>query len=297
MKTTDRNRKIVKVTLAGSIVNFLLLVFKFAAGVLGHSGAMIADAVHSLSDFVTDVIVLIFVKISSKPRDREHEYGHGKFETLATVVIGACLFFVGVSILVSSVQKAIDIWNGKDIAGPGFIALVAAALSILTKEVLFRVTRKVAREVGSPATEANAWHHRSDALSSIGTFLGIGAALILGDKWIILDPIAALVVSALIIKVAIEIILPGVNDLLEKSLPDDVQKEILDVITENPAVTDPHNLRTRRIGASIAAEVHIRVEPTMSVADSHELTKDIEQRMKAHFGNDIHIIIHVEPKK
>lgn len=297
MKTKDRNTRIVKVTLAGSIVNFVLLILKFTAGILGRSGAMIADAVHSLSDFVTDVIVLIFVKISSKPRDNEHEYGHGKYETLATVVIGIALGIVGINILVDSVEKMVAVFKGETIATPGFVALIAAAISIIAKEIIFRVTIKVARDVNSPATEANAWHHRSDALSSIGTFLGIGAAILLGDKWVILDPLAALVVSAFIIKASIEIIHPGINDLLETSLPEETKKEIISIVSANPLVCDPHNLRTRRIGAAIAAEIHIRVNPEMSVAESHEITKDIEKRMAERFGEDIHIIIHVEPIK
>ena len=193
----ERDKKVYRVTILGSVVNLLLLVFKFVAGVLGHSAAMIADAVHSLSDFVTDLIVIVFVKISSKPEDADHAYGHGKYETLASCIIGLALIVVGVMMGYNATVKIVDVVrNGTELASPGIIALAAAVLSIVLKEWMFHITRKVAREVDSPAVEANAWHHRSDALSSVGTAIGIGGAVLLGSKWAVLDPIAALVVRS-----------------------------------------------------------------------------------------------------
>lgn len=286
------------VTLLGSLANFLLLIFKFAAGWLGHSSAMIADAVHSLSDFVTDIIVLLFINISSKPKDESHDYGHGKYETLATSIIGIVLLCVGVGLFWESAGKIIGFYfRGEVLESPGKIALIAALVSIVVKELLFRVTLIVGRRENSQALIANAWHHRSDAFSSIGTALGIGGAILLGDKWRILDPLAAVIVSIFIVRVSVKLILPAINDLLEKSLPPEVEDEILNIIEETPGVKNPHNLCTRRIGNDFAIEVHIRVDGTTTVARAHELTRNIENKLRDKFGPATHIMLHVEPIK
>lgn len=286
------------VTLLGSLANFLLLIFKFAAGWLGHSSAMIADAVHSLSDFVTDIIVLLFINISSKPKDESHDYGHGKYETLATSIIGIVLLCVGVGLFLESAGKIIGFYfRGEVLESPGKIALIAALVSIVVKEILFRVTLIVGRRENSQALIANAWHHRSDAFSSIGTALGIGGAILLGDKWRILDPLAAVIVSIFIVRVSLKLILPAINDLLEKSLPPEVEDEILAIIEETHGVKNPHNLCTRRIGNDFAIEVHIRVDGKTTVARAHELTRDIENKLRDKFGPATHIMLHVEPIK
>ena len=238
-------------------VNIVLFAFKLAAGIVGRSGAMIADAVHSASDFVTDIIVLAFVRVSAKPRDEDHDWGHGKYETLASLIIGVALFAVGVEILVESAERIADVVAGEQLPRPGAIAVVAAAVSIVVKEALYHYTVRVGRRMESPSVVANAWHHRSDALSSIGALVGIGAAHFLGEKWRIADPIAAIVVAALIIKVAYELCNVAASELLEKSLPKDVEDEILAIISSTPNVCNPHNLRTRRIGRAIAIEVHL----------------------------------------
>ncbi len=288
----------MRVTLIGSIGNFFLLAFKFAAGILGHSSAMIADAVHSFSDFVTDIIVLLFVHISSKPKDEGHDYGHGKFETLATSVIGIVLLAVGIGLFWEGLRKVIGFYfRGEVLESPGNIALFAALISIVIKEFLYRLTLRVGRRRSSQAVIANAWHHRSDAFSSIGTALGIGGAILLGPKWRVLDPLAAVVVSVFIIKVALQLVLPAINDLLEKSLPKEIEDEILAIMTENPEVKDPHNLRTRRIGNDFAIEAHIRVDGLTSVERAHLLTRQIEARLREKFGRDTHIALHVEPLK
>lgn len=196
----NRERRIYRVTVLGSIINVLLVALKFAFGVLGRSSAMIADAVHSLSDLVTDVIVIVFVKLSNKPQDSDHDYGHGKYETLATAFIGLALFAVGVVILYGGAEKIAVALRGETLPQPGMIALWAALISIVSKEWCYRFTARVGRETESQAVVANAWHHRSDAFSSIGTALGIGGAIFLGERWAVLDPIAAVVVSVFIIK-------------------------------------------------------------------------------------------------
>ncbi|NLE40315.1 MAG: cation transporter [Lentisphaerae bacterium] len=294
--TTElRERDICRVTYFGAWVNAVLTSGKLLAGIFGHSAAMVADAVHSLSDFATDLAVIVFIKVASKPSDESHDFGHGKFETLSAVIIGLALFAVGAGIFGAGAAKIVDVCNGKTIPRPGIVALIAAVASIATKELLYRQTRKVGEGYGSSAVVANAWHHRSDAFSSIGTFLGIGGAIVLGDRWLVLDPIAAVIVSLMIFQVAYEIVMPGLNELLEKSLPRDAEDDILRLVSVDPLVQDPHNLRTRRLGGGIVAQIHIRVPGEMSVAESHEITRHIEDRMHEKFGELAHIIVHTEP--
>ena len=296
--TTDtRTKQIYRVTLLGMFVNMVLFAFKLVAGLVGRSGAMIADAVHSASDFATDIVVLAFVRISSKPRDDDHKWGHGKYETLASLIIGVALFAVGVEILLDSAEKIKAVAGGEVLPRPGVIAIVAAAISIVVKEVLYQYTVRRGKKLDSPSVVANAWHHRSDALSSIGAVLGIGMAYFLGEKWRIADPIAAIVVAALIIKVSIDLCRTALAELLEKSLPKDVEAEILSIISSTPNVYKPHNLRTRRIGSDIAIEVHIRVNGDMSVFESHEISKDIERKLRSRFGENTAVAIHIEPLK
>ncbi len=292
----SRKKAVVRITLLGSLVNFGLVVLKFTAGILGRSSAMLADAVHSLSDFITDVIVLVFIHISSRPRDRKHNYGYGKYETCATAIIGFVLCFVGFRFMWEGGHKIyMFFFKGEVLATPGYIALIAALVSIAAKEVLYRVTVAVGRREKSHSVIANAWHHRSDAFSSIGTAVGIGGAILLGPGWAVLDPIAAVVVSVFIIKVAFELIVPAMNELLERSLPPDVEAEIFNTVMMTPGVDDPHNLHTRCIGNNYAIEIHIRVDGSMSVRDAHELTKLIENRLRSRYGEDTHVNVHVEP--
>lgn len=298
MKEETREKKIMKITVLGSLANFLLLVFKFVAGWLGNSSAMIADAVHSLSDFITDVIVLLFIHISSKPKDKGHDYGHGKFETLATSIIGIVLMCVGIGLFWESSHKIYGFYfKGMALESPRMIALIAALVSILIKELLYRVTLVVGKRENSQALIANAWHHRSDAFSSIGTALGIGGAILLGDQWRILDPLAAVIVSIFIVRVSLKLVIPAINDLLEQSLPAEVENEIISIIEETPEVKNPHNLCTRRIGNDFAIEVHIRVDGHTTVLHAHEITRDIEQKLRDKFGPATHITLHVEPIK
>ncbi|MBR6655196.1 MAG: cation transporter [Alistipes sp.] len=293
----QRTNQIYRVTILGMFVNIVLFIFKLIAGIVGRSSAMIADAAHSASDFATDVVVLAFVRISAKPRDDDHHWGHGKYETLASLIIGAALFAVGVEILIESATKISAVVHGEVLPRPGVIAIVAAAVSIVVKELLYQFTVRKARRLGSPSVEANAWHHRSDALSSIGALLGVGAAYFLGEEWRIADPISAIVVAALIIKVSIGLCRTALAELLEKSLPHDVEREILSIISATPNVEKPHNLRTRRIGADIAIEVHIRVDGAMTVFESHEISRDVEKKLRARFGERTAVAIHIEPLK
>lgn len=293
----SRDRRIYRITLTGSIVNILLLVFKFIAGILGNSTAMIADAIHSLSDFLTDIIVIVFVRLSSKPADHDHDYGHGKYETLATSVIGMALAVVAFMLGKDGIEKIIYALQGNQLESPGIIAFWAAILSIVLKEWIFRATRKVAKEENSKALEANAWHHRSDALSSIGTAVGIGGAVMLGNNWAILDPIAAIVVCILIIVTAFKIIRQASGELLEESLPKEIEDRIEQIAYQDPLVSDIHKLHTRRIGNIIAIEMHLRMPSDVTLAESHIHANSIEKSLKQEFGNGTHIMLHIEPKK
>lgn len=297
MISNNRERKIYRVTLAGSAINVFLLVFKFVAGIVGGSAAMIADAVHSLSDFLTDIVVLAFVKLSSRPIDKDHDFGHGKYETLATAIIGVALFVVGLLLCYNGIAKVWQSLNGHTLPQPGVIALVAALLSIALKEWAYRFTAKVGRECDSPAVVANAWHHRSDALSSIGTAVGIGGAILLGNRWAILDPLAAIAVSFFIIKTAWQMIVKAVQELLEVSLPDDTENKIVQLVEEEPTVSEVHHLRTRRIGNRIAIEMHLRMPPDTPLYIAHDHASNIEQRLRQAFGPDTIINIHMEPTK
>lgn len=292
-----REKGIYRVTLMGSIVNFLLLVFKFFAGIAGHSAAMLADAVHSLSDFVTDIIVIVFVRISAKPEDEGHDYGHGKYETLATAIIGIFLLFVGVGIFWSGASSIYHFLRGGSLQQPGMLALVAALISIVFKEALYQYTAFQGRKLNSQAVVANAWHHRSDALSSIGTAVGIGGAILLGSHWRVLDPAAAVIVSFFIMRVAVKLLIPCVDELLEKSLPATVEKEILETILSFPGVSSPHHLRTRRIGSYCAIEVHVRMDGTITLEDAHCKATAVENGLKRRFGKSTLVNIHVEPLK
>lgn len=295
MTEQERVKGIYRVTIVGSVVNLLLVVFKFVAGLLGRSSAMIADAVHSLSDFVTDIVVIVFVNISGKPEDEDHRYGHGKYETLATVIIALALFAVGVGILVDGVKDVAAVVNGAVLPAPSMIALIAAALSIVAKELLYRYTAHVGRKLDSQAVVANGWHHRSDAFSSIGVLVGIGGAMLLGEKWRVLDPLAAIVVSAFIIKVAVDLIKPCLDELLERSLPAEVEQEIEQIILSEEGATSPHHLRTRRIGNRYAIEVHIRMDGNLTLSEAHRITTAVEQKLKSRYGSATHVGIHTEP--
>ena len=291
----ERNRKIYQVTLVGGIVNVLLLLFKFVAGIVGHSAAMVADAVHSLSDFVTDVIVLVFVRISGKPQDKSHDYGHGKYETLAMTLIGIALLVVAVGILYSGATKIYAWTKGEQLEAPGVLALWAALLSVLLKEGVYQYSMVNAKKLNSPVVAANAWHHRSDALSSIGTAVGIGGAIFLGQRWTVLDPIASVVVGVFIVKVAVDLLSDGIGDLMEHSLPDEIEEEMLRIVGGVGGVACPHDLRTRRIGNHYAIELHILMDGNMSLRDAHNKASEVENLLRARYGQDTHIAIHVEP--
>ena len=293
----ERERGIYKVTVIGSVVNIVLVAFKFVAGIVGNSSAMIADAAHSLSDLITDVVIIVFVRISNTPKDKCHDYGHGKYETFATLLIGIILLAVGLGIAWNGTSAIISVVGGETLEKPGMIALYGAIITIVSKEILYRYTIIQARKLKSDALTANAWHHRSDGLTSIATTIGIGGAIFLGDKWTILDPLAAMFVSIFIIVMAVKLMKPCIDELMEKSLSDDVENEIIAIVEAFDGVSDLHNLHTRKIGTNFAIEFHIRMDGKTSLTDTHNKISEIEHRLKEHYGLRTHVIIHVEPVK
>lgn len=293
----EREKEIFRVTIWGGIINVVLLVVKFAAGIFGHSAAMIADAVHSLTDFATDVVVLIFVHLGNKPADRDHDYGHGKYETLATAIIGTSLLAVGVLIFCSGAGKTWCVIQGEMLPSPGKVALVAAVASIVLKEWAYRFTVKVGKRCQSEAVVANAWHHRSDALSSVGTMIGIGGAILLGNRWTVLDPLASIVVSVFIVRAAWQLMMESMKELTEASLSDEDEAVIMHIAASEPGVSEVHNLRTRRVGNRIAIEMHARMLGSTPLVEAHLHATAIEHRLKEHFGPDTLVSIHLEPVK
>lgn len=282
-------------TVLGAVVNVVLTIGKIVAGVVGRSAAMVADGIHSLSDLLSDVVVIVFTHLSSKGKDKEHSFGHGKFETLATLIISVILVAVGASLMSSGVKSIIDVLGGGVIPEPSYIALVAAAISIVSKEWIYRVTVKVGKRVGSTVVIANAWHHRSDALSSIGSLVGIGGAILLGDKWTLLDPLASCVISVAIIVVAVKMALPSLAELLETALPPEVEEEIVRIASAVEGVRDVHELKTRRNGMSYIIDAHIVVSPDISIVEAHEIATAVEEALCARYGRETQLSIHVEP--
>lgn len=292
-----REKQITRVTLIGSIVNLILTAIKITAGVVGKSGAMIADGIHSLSDLASDIVVLIFVPIAGKAKDKDHQYGHGKFETLATLIVSLILMVVAIRLVASSAKSIISALSGNILPKPGYIALAAAIISIVSKEILYQYTALVARRTNSSVCKANAWHHRSDALSSIGSLLGIGGAVILGNKWTILDPVAAVIIGLMILFVAIKMAKAPIEELMEKSLDEETEREITDIILATEGVQNMHNLKTRRNGQSKIIDCHIRVKRTISIVEAHDIATNVEKNLKQKFGNETQTSIHIEPQK
>ncbi len=284
-----------KATWRGFIINLFLSIGKLMAGIIGHSTAMIADAVHSFSDSGTDIVVLGFVRVSERESDQNHKYGHGKFETFATLLISFALLFIGIGICWSGIQNIIKSLSGQLLVKPSNMVLAAAFISIIIKEWLYQYTLKVGKSINNQAVIANAWHHRSDALSSIGTFLGVGGAIFLGEEWRILDPMAGMIVSFLIIHIAIKIGLPSAKELMEAALPDEIENEILLIVNKTPGVKGSHRLKTRKIGNIYAIDIHIKMDGELSLTESHDIATAVEQKLYRKFGNKTHINIHMEP--
>lgn len=278
----------IRVSYITLVLNSILAVIKLLAGFLANSSAMIADGVHTLSDIFSTIIVIISLKISSKKPDHEHQYGHDRFELIFSKILSVVLILSGLWIAYQSINLIIS----KNIEIPGNFALVAAILSIVTKELMFKYTLKVAKDIDSVSMEADAWHHRSDALSSIGTLIGVGGA-ILGFP--IMDPLAGLVVSALIIKVGFDIYMKSIRGLVDEAADDEVIENILGIIESVEGVKSVGELKTRIFGTQIYVDVNIKVDGCITVHEGHDIASIVHDKIEQGLSEVRHVMVHVEP--
>ncbi|MBP7462255.1 MAG: cation transporter [Candidatus Delongbacteria bacterium] len=291
----QRIRQANRVTWIGLFFNLILSLLKLVAGIMSSSSAMVADAIHSISDLASDLVILCSFRVVKKPIDESHDYGHGKYETIATLILSLMLLLVGGWILYSGIIKIIVSIRGTHLEAPGMLAFWAAVVSIICKEALYRYTLAIGKRIKSQALIANAWHHRSDAFSSIGTALGIGGAIFLGHHWTVLDPIAAIIVSAFIIKIGFSILYDSMHDLSDGSLNEETERQIYQLASRVDGVLNPHQLRTRRIGNSIAMDIHINVNSALNITQAHHIATRLEESIRAEYGRDTFISVHIEP--
>ena len=286
-----------RVTIVGLWINVVLVMAKLFFGYWGDSDALVADGYHSVSDFITDFIVLAFVSASYKRADNDHPYGHGKFETIATVLISLVLFAVGIFIGYEGVVTLVAAFEGETLPRPDIWTLYVAFFSIVVKEFCYRYTLAYGKRLNSTALKANAWHHRSDAISSVATVVGVSFALFLGDKWRVMDPIASILIALMIMLPAVKMAIPSVNELLEASLPRDTIDRMYQIIASVPGVRKVHNLRSRRNGRSYMVDVNIHVDPDITVRQGHAISNAVEHELHDNFGSDMIIYVHIEPQE
>ena len=290
----DQDRNVIKrVTLIGMVVNVVLAALKFAGGVIGGSQAVVADAVHSLSDMTTDVAILVGVSIWGKPADDTHPYGHRRLEPMVTLGIGIVLAGVAAGILYNAVSTITEPHE----KGPEWIAFWAALVSIVSKEVLYRWTAAAGRKIRSMSLVANAWHHRSDALSSIPAALAVAGAAV-KPAWAVLDHIGAVIVSVFIFKASYDIARPAFDTLIDHGAPDDVIGELERIATETRGVQSVHKIRTRYIsGESLTVDLHITVDEHLSVRDGHDISEEVKRRLIELGPDVIDVVVHLEPHR
>lgn len=291
MKEKTFKQQVVRVSNVSIAVNFLLAVLKLIAGFVAKSGAMIADAVHSASDVITSIIVIVGVNISEKESDKKHPYGHERMEATVSVVLAIILMFVGLGIGNSAYEK-IAAGNYENLVVPGKLALIAAIISIATKEMLFWYTNTVAKRINSISLKADAWHHRSDALSSIGSFIGILCARL---GYPVFDSIASLVICIFIFKVAIDIIREAFSRLVDKSADDETQQKILEIIENEKGVISVDDVKTRLFGNKIYVDVEISANGKSSLEDIHKIAENIHLKVENEVENVKHCMVHVNP--
>ncbi|MDV0447180.1 Manganese efflux system protein MneP [Methanosarcinaceae archaeon Ag5] len=284
----------IRVTVIGMIINVILTVVKVVVGFFGHSEALIADGIHSLSDLLSDIVVIVSLRISAKPGDKSHNYGHGKVETLASTVVGFMLLLAGIMIFYGGAVSIYQFLNGVPLESPTMLTFYAALASIIIKELLYQYTHRVAKKLDSTLIEVNAWHHRTDAFSSVGVAAGIGAAILLGGSWAVIDPIMAVILALYILYIAFKIIYTNVNDLAEASLGPEIHEDILQIVNGQNGVRDCHSLKTRKLGNTKAIDLHIMVDGDLSVEEADNIQTDIERCLKERFGPTTFVMIKVE---
>lgn len=293
-RNNDRNRQEKRCTLVGMTSDVGLSAIKIATGVIGHSSAILADGIHSISDTVTDALVYAMVRLSGKGVDERYRYGRGKYETLAAMLISIILVVVALGLTTEGVKDVWSAMHGGTLERPHNIALIVGIVAIIVKEGLYQYTRILGHKTGSSALKAYSWHHRADALSTAATLLGVAGAMFLGEPWRVLDPLAAIAVSVLILVLAYRMGRPAIEELLEVSLPKEEQDKIASIVNGTPGVQAFHNLRTRRNGSLRVVDIHIKVDGSLSVNESHEITRSIERQLGETLG-EVMTNIHVEP--
>jgi len=294
MDSAWRKHKEKQCTLTGMTCDVCLSALKIVTGFVGHSSAILADGIHSIGDTVTDVLVFAMVRLSGKGVDERYRYGRGKYETLAAFLISIILVVVALGLMVEGIQDVLESLKGKTLERPHNIALIVGIVAVIVKEGLYHYTRITGRKTNSTALKAYAWHHRADALSTAATLLGVAGAMFLGEQWRILDPLAAVAVSVLILVLAYRMGRPAVEELLEVSLPQEEQDKIADIVNNTAGVKAFHNLRTRRNGNLRVVDIHVKVDGGLSVNDSHAITREIERELSNALG-EVMTNIHVEP--
>lgn len=282
----------IKVSIISIIINISLSILKFVAGILGHSSAMVSDAVHSASDVFSSILVIIGMKISHKDADIDHPYGHDRFEAIASIVLAFMLLGAGIAIGYSGINKVISS-SYYDLPAPDLLALLAAITSIAVKEWMYHYTIKTADKINSPSLRADAWHHRSDALSSVGALIGIGGAM-LGVP--VLDPIASIVICIFISKAAIEIFLDSSNRLVDRACDKQTIKQMLDIIYSQKGILSVDLLDTRIFGSKIYVDTEISVNGNMSLTEAHIIAEEVHDAIESYFPNVKHCMVHVNPK-
>ncbi len=287
MKTAVQQAQ--QITLAGLAINFLLAGFKLAFGCFGRSQAVVADAVHSLSDMVTDLFILIGIKFWSAPADECHPYGHQRIETITTVGMASLLAFAAMGLALNAVFRLAN-----PVCPPLSIVFIAPLTSIIVKEILFRRTRAVGRRIKSPAVMANAWHHRSDVVSSIPPLIAVVAAAI-NPRWAFLDPVGALIVALLILRVAWKIAAPALAELTEKGAAPEELKAIAAQACAVSGVCSVHKIRTRRLGAGLFIDLHVVVDGNLTVRDSHQIASTLQNALIDNGPAVADVTVHIEP--
>jgi cation diffusion facilitator family transporter len=282
-----KNNPGVRVILVGALANLILATLKIAGGIIGRSTAMVADGIHSLSDLLTDGVVLFTHKIGQLPADENHPYGHGRAETIGATVVGAIIIAAGFGLA----YEAWEIISTDAFRKPTWPAAGAAVVSIAINEILFRYTRSAGEQTKSPSLVANAWHHRSDAISSVAALVGIGGAM---AGYSIMDPIAAIIVSVMIAKVGYDIAFSGLSDLMDTALSEEETRRIETLINGLPGVIQTHNLRTRRIGGEVLIDVHILVNHEASVTEGHHIAESVRRELIRALDNIQDILVHVD---
>ena len=295
MLTNDQMKQ--RAYLLSSSVNIILPPLKLVTGIIGHSSALIADAVNSIGDIASNIVVYLFLRISAMPRDKVHTYGHGKFETVATLFIGVMMCIAGIVIIINSASVMEDYFTKGELpAPPEWIALIVAAFTLIIKGIAFLYTRKQGIRTKSEALMAQAQDHRNDVFSALAVAAGVTISRLAGGAWALAEPIAAIIVAGFIIYFGVGICIPALSKLTEAAIPDEIIEDIKSLVLQVNGVSDPHNIRTRMIGSSnFSVDMDIRVDGKMPLFEAHELTMECEHLIRRKYGEDTHINIHVEP--